>query len=141
MSYKYTGTVTLETITCYLCAMVFAVPAEWKQFRRNDHASFYCPNGHGQSYLARSEAERLKIDLEREQRQTATFRERAIGAERAKDKAEKSIDRLKKRAAAGVCPCCNRTFAQLTEHMKSKHPQFRQLQGLDAKKQLAEKVQ
>lgn len=25
---------------------------------------------------------------------------------------------------AGMCPCCRRTFKQLAEHMKSKHPDF-----------------
>lgn len=32
--------------------------------------------------------------------------------------------RLRKRASAGVCPCCNRTFSQLARHMQTKHPTF-----------------
>lgn len=32
--------------------------------------------------------------------------------------------RLKKRIAAGVCPCCNRSFANLREHMAGQHPDF-----------------
>lgn len=34
------------------------------------------------------------------------------------------VTRLKNRAAAGVCPCCNRTFHQLVRHMAAKHPDF-----------------
>lgn len=30
--------------------------------------------------------------------------------------------RLKNRAKAGVCPCCNRTFQNLARHMASQHP-------------------
>jgi hypothetical protein len=32
--------------------------------------------------------------------------------------------RITKRAKAGVCPCCNRTFKQLAAHMASQHPTF-----------------
>lgn len=31
---------------------------------------------------------------------------------------------LRNRAAAGVCPCCNRTFEQLGRHMTTKHPEY-----------------
>jgi 3-methyladenine DNA glycosylase Mpg len=141
MSYEYSDTITLVTVECYSCAITFAVSAEWQKTRRNDHVTFYCPNGHAQSYLAKSAAETLRVSLEREQREAASLRERAIGAERAKAKAEASLRRHKKRAAAGICPCCTRTVSQLAEHMKAKHPQYRELQGLEPRKQIAEKVQ
>lgn len=32
--------------------------------------------------------------------------------------------RLKNRVANGVCPCCNRTFANLQRHMSTKHKGF-----------------
>lgn len=35
--------------------------------------------------------------------------------------AEKKATRVMKRAQRGVCPCCNRTFQNLAQHMKSKH--------------------
>jgi hypothetical protein len=31
---------------------------------------------------------------------------------------------MKKRAVAGVCPCCNRHFRELERHMASKHPKY-----------------
>lgn len=34
------------------------------------------------------------------------------------------VTKLKKRAANGVCPCCNRTFVDLARHMAGKHPTF-----------------
>jgi hypothetical protein len=32
--------------------------------------------------------------------------------------------RAKKRHAAAVCPCCNRSFVQLRRHMENKHPGY-----------------
>tara|TARA_Y100000310_G_scaffold338946_1_gene430083 strand:- start:1163 stop:1354 length:192 start_codon:yes stop_codon:yes gene_type:complete len=34
------------------------------------------------------------------------------------------VTKLKNRAKAGVCPCCNRTFQNLSRHMETKHPDF-----------------
>ena len=57
--------VRLETEICYLCGIVFAVPADWQQNRRNDHKGFWCPNGHQQSYREASEAEVLRRQLKK----------------------------------------------------------------------------
>lgn len=141
MSFQYSETVTLQTLVCYSCGMVFAVPEPWQQNRQDDHQSFWCPNGHAQSYKDKSEAERYKDMLEKEQRRNAPLRENMIAAQKALDRAEKALARHKKRSAAGVCPCCNRTVKQLAEHMQSKHADFMELQGLSARKQLPEKVQ
>lgn len=53
------------------------------------------------------------------------------------DKAEASlkatkgvVTRLSKRASAGTCPCCNRTFKQLAAHMATKHQTFTAVGGL-----------
>jgi hypothetical protein len=34
------------------------------------------------------------------------------------------VTKLKKRASAGVCPCCNRTFSNMARHMAHQHPEF-----------------
>lgn len=141
MSYQYPESITMTKMECGGCGIVFAVPEHWYSAKVNCHGSFTCPNGCSRKFTAQTEAEQFKARLEKEQREAARLREQAVHAERAKDKAEKSLTRLKKRAAAGVCPCCNRTVAQLAAHMKAKHAQFRELQGLTERKQLAEKVQ
>lgn len=33
-----------------------------------------------------------------------------------------NVTKLKKRASAGLCPCCNRHFTNLQRHIASKHP-------------------
>ena len=45
--------------TCCSCAVEFAVPMSLYQARRNDQKTFYCPNGHPQSYVE-SEETRLR---------------------------------------------------------------------------------
>lgn len=32
---------------------------------------------------------------------------------------------IKKRVGNGVCPCCNRTFENLSRHMSCKHPEYK----------------
>lgn len=39
------------------------------------------------------------------------------------DRAQQAA-RIKKRAAAGTCPCCKRTFSNMAEHMKKEHAAF-----------------
>jgi hypothetical protein len=123
--------------TCCTCGVVFGMPkALWKTCR-NEKQTFYCPNGHGQSYK-QSEADRLKAQLlkaeqaaeaarltaERERRwrheayDQARHLERRVAAQRG------VTTRMKNRVANGVCPCCNRTFANLARHMNTKHKGF-----------------
>jgi hypothetical protein len=65
----------------------------------------------------KQDAARLEDEIraEREWRKQAQNQARAFKGR---------VTRLKNRAAAGVCPCCNRTFAQLARHMATKHKGF-----------------
>jgi hypothetical protein len=119
---------TLSTINCANCTMTFAMPKRFETGRRNDHKSFYCPQGHGQSFSGESDAEKLRRErdsarqalarVEDEKRQVIAAAERKIAA------AKKETTKLKKRASAGTCPCCQRTVSQMARHMKTKHPEF-----------------
>src|SRR5579859_292105 len=129
------GTVEFFQEECCSCHMVFLMTADFQKAMKATGATFYCPAGHNQHYT-KTDLQVLRERLERSEREAAQLREAKSGAERARDRAEKSIKRLRKRSAAGVCPCCNRTFEQLANHMKQKHSQFRQLQGLETPKQL-----
>src|SRR3990167_9557415 len=53
----------LVTDTCASCGIEFAMPANLRDSRKRDLASFYCPNRHAQTYTE-SEADRLKKELE-----------------------------------------------------------------------------
>jgi hypothetical protein len=121
MSAAVSHAVEVTTTTCCACGVVFGLPDYLDKARRADGAAFFCPNGHSLSY-GRSTVETLRTEVER-QKKLVEFANNAARAERERaNKLERTAERLKKRAANGVCLCCNRTFANLARHMKAKHP-------------------
>lgn len=117
---------------CSDCQVLFAIPEDlFDRAQKWPDVWFWCPNGHTQHYGGKSEAQKLREQLKREQNHAAA---RLAEADRARAEAEHQrrvaqghkgyAAKLKKRAAGGACPCCNRTFQDLGRHMKSKHPEF-----------------
>ena len=102
--------VTVETEICCSCGTVFGIEQQLKINLRNNHRTFYCPNGHGQNYVGKSEAEKLRDEVTRLKSQ-----QDQLNADLS------SKERKLKRVSNGVCPCCNRTFKNLQSHMKTKH--------------------
>jgi DNA repair exonuclease SbcCD ATPase subunit len=110
--------------------MRHAIPEELQNFQRRQHANgqrqtdIYCPLGHAYVKAGKGEAEKLRESLERE-------RERAARMAAERDQAQASArsykgvaTKARKRAAAAVCPCCNRSFVQLRRHMETQHPDY-----------------
>lgn len=106
------------------CGISFAVPEWWNRGKRETHKRFYCPNGHGQSYTAENTEEELRRERDIARQQLARSEEEAALARRDAEKAHREVRKLKKRASAGTCPCCQRTVSQMARHMKTKHPEF-----------------
>lgn len=123
---------TTETCCNKDCGMPFAMPTDFYRARSSSPGSaFFCPRGHGQHYTGETEEAKLRRQLESERNNSAFWRERKdeterrLAAQRAQTtRAKNEAKRIKGRIAAGVCPCCNRTFKQLTAHMKAKHPDY-----------------
>ncbi len=115
-------------VNCYSCGVRFLVPAVLNnaalERRGPSGRSIHCPNGHSWYYVGETEADKLRRERDRlKQEQARLIEERE--AERARAvKAETAARRLKKRAQAGTCPACNRTFANMARHMKGQHPGF-----------------
>ena len=131
MSYAAMVNVKLETLTCSSCAIAFSVPEEWLTNRRSDGKQFFCPNGHSLSYHE-TEAARLKKELEAERRRLEFARNEARAQREESDRlfrrlsaAKGQMTKLRNRIGNGVCPCCNRSFANLQRHMVTKHPKFK----------------
>lgn len=122
-------------MTCGDCGVVWGMNRAFyegaKQAGPNQRWS--CPNGHWRNFvhgpssedLLRKERDTLRQQVAQRDDEIARQRERSEGAERRASAARGQVTRLKNRAAAGVCPCCNRTFANLAKHMAGKHPTFR----------------
>jgi hypothetical protein len=113
-----TDTRTLTTETCYSCGVLFAMEEDYRQELLQTKRTFYCPNGHGQNYVGKSNEQRRR---EAEQARASAEEEARIARIEAAA-AKKELRRLKQRANAGACPYCKRSFVQLTRHIHTKHP-------------------
>ncbi len=111
----------LTTTTCITCGMIFAIPEGWKQEKKLDHTTFYCPNGHRMHYPGKSDVETLQEEKEYLERRLVFSQNNAAVAERQRAAAKGQVTKIKNRIKAGVCPFCNRQFKNLKNHMESKH--------------------
>lgn len=128
--------VTLSQVECCECHGIFAVSKDWEQQRRRDHKLWPCPycrtnqSWPGESdidranRLAKEANDRLIRERAEHDQERSRLREQRDAAN-ARTRAEKGAKtKLKKRIAAGVCPCCRRPFENLLRHMKHQHPDF-----------------
>ena len=106
---------------CFNCGVQHAFPKVLYIAARNERGTLgkqiFCPNGHPWHYAGETEEEKQRRRAERAEQEQARLAEEL-------DAANRAIARQKKRAAAGTCPCCNRTFTNMGRHMKTKHPDF-----------------
>lgn len=108
--------------TCW-CGMRHAVPRELVNHQRHEHEeerpqpSIYCPLGHEWIRRDKSKVSRLREELTEIEAQLMATQDQLAAANR-------EAARQRKRAAAGVCPCCKRSFVQLGRHMKNQHPDY-----------------
>jgi len=119
-------------VTCCSCFADFGMNAEQYKVRQTDHKTFWCPAcGTTQHFAGMSEKEKLRQENQR-LKQNAAYKDDQIKAVRERADREQHTARaykgqctkLKKRAKAGVCPCCNRMFMNMQAHMATKHPKF-----------------
>lgn len=120
--------VTVELVheTCW-CGMPFMLPSALQYQARNRGHTIYCPLGHTIVWKE-TEADKLRRERDNLKQQIARVedekqREVSLANDRA-TRAERETKRIKKRAAAGTCPCCQRTFSNMATHMKRQHPDY-----------------
>ena len=116
--------VTLQLHECPSCGIVYGLTVDYEDRRRQDHETFYCPNGHNLSYKQESREEKLKRQLAYTSEDLARTQGRLLVTKRQKAAAKGQLTKTKRRVANGVCPCCNRTFADLAAHMHGQHPEY-----------------
>lgn len=124
---------SLVVKTCGECGITFAVPKEFDEEKQKEGSSgkgWYCPNGHARIYCETKESI-LKRELAREKQRTdqlaaeaKDLRKRKAAVERSLTATRGVVTRIKNRVKNGVCPCCNRYFANLHRHMTTQHPGF-----------------
>lgn len=121
MSVEITMTIKFLSETCCSCGILFAVTKEYQDRRRQDHNWFYCPNGHQQHYSQKSDKEIAEENARQAQAKANEANHALLVAQRERDAAIAAKKLLESRIHSGVCPCCNRTFANLAAHIKTKH--------------------
>lgn len=135
MSTTFSVATDLTTINCGKCGGVYAINERFRREQWECGGGWHCPYCETSWGYWESENEKLKKQLEQERKAG----ESRLAAERAKHdqtrealkhtearrRAEKANNtKMKKRIAGGVCPCCRRTFQNLSAHMKNQHPAF-----------------
>lgn len=113
-----------EVIHCASCAVGFGLPADFIQRRRDDHARFYCPSGHVNFYGGQTEAQKLASRLARAEASLATAQSQSASLRVERDQVARAHKRMRTRVMNGVCPCCNRSFENLRQHMQTQHAEF-----------------
>jgi hypothetical protein len=123
--------VTLTVHFCSKCDVLYGLTEEFVQARRKNHETFYCPNGHEWHYSGENTEERLKRELreERERKERECSRANRNHARAERERAslvatKGHVTRLKRKIAAGECPCCGESFPDLAAHMDSTHPDY-----------------
>lgn len=116
--------------SCFTCGCLFGMTQDFHDARSKNKDTFYCPAGHAQHYLGKSD----KVLRQEAEARARAAEDQAAAAAMAERKAKRDLaaakreaTRLKTRASNGVCPCCNRSFVQLARHMKCKHPDYKPL--------------
>lgn len=122
----------LDEVTCCKCKETFGIARSTRQILLRTHQNFWCPHGHVQHY-PEGESQETKLRRERDLlKQSIAYEQDRVrrAVEEAEHQRRRAIGykghaaRITKRAKAGVCPCCNRSFENLRRHMASQHPQF-----------------
>jgi hypothetical protein len=120
MEYAVQHQIMLSTVNCCSCGIVFAMPDSLMRKLKENGDWLFCPNGHRQ-HFCETEADRLRKMLEQANRSKTTLTDDYAKLVKRTNGLEREKKRLMSRVSAGVCPCCNRTFANLARHMASQH--------------------
>ena len=123
----------LETVHCCGCGGTYAINAEYVKRKRETGGFWHCPYCDGEWGYEKdgSEIAKLKRKLEYQEADAARERkwrheaeDRHSHTQRRLSATQGAVTRIKNRVGKGVCPCCNRHFANLERHMASKHSDY-----------------
>jgi len=114
------------TVCCPVCWIEYGIPKPLDDKMRADkpNKSSYCPNGHTWFYMGENEAAMQRRRAERAEQMNAQLQDEARKAIKQRNAVMADLKRHQRRARAGLCPCCNRSFVKLAAHIKTKHPNY-----------------
>jgi len=109
--------VELAQINCGECGGTYAINERYRLQKYEKSGFWNCPYCKCSWGYGKGENAKLREEIEAERRRTQAALARENEEREAKLKAERKL----KRVGRGVCPECNRTFANLAQHMLCKH--------------------
>ena len=111
-----------ELVTCGAegCDQTFGMHRRFYDLTHRTGQTWYCPKGHPRAWRGRTTEQKLK-DAEAEK---VHLHDQLRAAVAEAEKRRQQLLRDRQRYAAGVCPCCNRSFPGLARHIASKHPDY-----------------
>ncbi len=127
---------TFSVVNCATCGVRFAISGDlYRRVVTNAEGSIFCPSCGNKTMWRESDDQKkikqLEQKLQWEAAQSARLKVESDRLKASRDAVKSSLQatkgvvtRMKRRVAAGTCPCCHRTFKQLTAHMANKHPDF-----------------
>jgi len=123
---KMEVTTVLTKIHCGKCGGVYAISERYERQKQMNGGFWTCP------YCKCSYGYSIeKSELEKEKAKAKRANDLFIREQAQHDQTKMSLrahkaakTKIKNRIANGVCPCCNRQFKNLHEHMKIKHPDY-----------------
>jgi hypothetical protein len=107
------------TVTHCWCGIALAIPENLYRHAHRRGDSVYCPLGHAFSW-----GDTVERQLKRERAEHQATRDLLRAEERSHSATRGQLTKARKRAAAGVCPCCKRSFANVARHVAHMHPDF-----------------
>jgi len=112
--------ISLTTFTCG-CGIVYGLNERFVEKLRENHNTFYCPNGCRNHFPQETKEERLEKELHRERQQHDQTKADLEYKEKSLRSNKGQMTKLKNRIEKGVCPHCNRYFKNLHKHIQGKH--------------------
>ena len=124
--------VDFYVVHCGDCGGTYAILERVRSQKQQEGKCWTCPycecgwgyDNSGLNAKLRREIAQQKKRTEWAQNDAKKERRRADHNDRRRRGEKAAKTRIKNRIAAGVCPCCNRTFQNLARHMANKHPTF-----------------
>ena len=99
MSDYFTANVEMSIHECGSCGVTWAITKGYEDARREDHKTFYCPNGCSRHYPQENKEEKLKRLLNSERKCCVAAREEANTLERSYRAYKGHVTRLKARVS------------------------------------------
>lgn len=118
---KFVDEIEFVTHSCGECGVLFAMTRDFQEARKKTREVWHCPNGHVRVFTGSSEADKLRAEVQRKDQMLEAERARSARIEQERSQVAKAHHRMRTRVMNGVCPCCNRTFQNLMQHMKTEH--------------------